>query len=376
MKLLFLQEVFWPAIGGIEVLSLRALVALRQRGYEPMVVTSFGDQDLPARDEVMGIPVFRVPFRKALGGRSLEAVIQCRTQVARLKRELEPDVIQLNFSGPSGYFLLATATRDDAPLVMAVRHPLDELTCREDSLASRLLRAASWVTGNSRSTLDAARSAVPEIGTRSSVILNGLPAPAQTPADLSFDPPELLCLGRIVYEKGFHVAVEAFSLIRKAFPAARLTIAGDGQARQDLEAQARTLGIEQAVRFTGWVSPDDVPETINRASIVLMPSREESFGLVALESGLMGRPVIASRVGGLPEVVQHGETGLTVPRDDPEALAAAAVRLLREPDRARRFGEAARERGLATFSLDRYVDQYDALYRRLAGRGAERRKAG
>jgi len=376
VKLLFLQEVFWPAIGGIEVLSLRALVALRQRGYEPMVVTSFGDQDLPARDEVMGIPVFRVPFRKALGGRSLEAVIQCRTQVARLKRELEPDVIQLNFSGPSGYFLLATATRDDAPLVMAVRHPLDELTCREDSLASRLLRAASWVTGNSRSTLDAARSAVPEIGTRSSVILNGLPAPAQTPADLSFDPPELLCLGRIVYEKGFHVAVEAFSLIRKAFPAARLTIAGDGQARQDLEAQARTLGIEQAVRFTGWVSPDDVPETINRASIVLMPSREESFGLVALESGLMGRPVIASRVGGLPEVVQHGETGLTVPRDDPEALAAAAVRLLREPDRARRFGEAARERGLATFSLDRYVDQYDALYRRLAGRGAERRKAG
>lgn len=376
MKLLFLQEVFWPAIGGIEVLCLRALVALRERGHEPVVVTSFGDRDLPARDEVMGIPVFRLPFRKALGGRSLEDMIQCRTQVARLKRELEPDVMQLNFSGPSGYFLLATATRDDAPLVMAVRHPLDELTCREGSLTYRLLRAASWVTGNSRSTLDAARNAVPEIGARSSVILNGLPAPGQTPADLSFEPPELLCLGRLVYEKGFHVAVEAFSLIRKVFPAARLTIAGDGPARQDLEAQARRLGLEQAVRFTGWVIPDDVPETINRASIILMPSREESFGLVALESGLMGRPVIASRVGGLPEVVRHGETGLTVPRDDPEALAGAAVRLLREPDRARRFGEAARERGLATFSLDRYVDQYDALYRRLAGRGAERRKAG
>ncbi|MCK5483620.1 MAG: glycosyltransferase family 4 protein [Gemmatimonadetes bacterium] len=376
MKLLFLQEVFWPAIGGIEVLSLRALVALRQRGHEPVVVTSFGDRDLPARDEVMGISVFRLPFRKALGGRSLEAVIQCRAQIARLKRELEPDVMQLNFSGPSGYFLLATATRDDAPLVMAVRHPLNELTCREGSLTYRLLRAASWVTGNSRSTLDAARSAVPEIGPRSSVILNGLPAPGQTPADLSFEPPELLCLGRLVYEKGFHVAVEAFSLIRNAFPAARLTIAGDGPARQDLEAQVRRLGIQQAVLFTGWVSPDDVPDTINRASMVLMPSREESFGLVALESGLMGRPVIASRVGGLPEVVQHGETGLTVPRDDPEAMAAAAVRLLREPDRARRFGEAARERGLSTFSLDRYVDQYEALYRRLAGRDVEHRKAG
>ena len=376
MKLIFFQEVFWPAIGGIEVLSLRALVALRRRGYEAAVVTSFGDRDLPARDEVKGIPVYRLPFRRALGGRNLEAVIQCRTELARLKRELEPDVVQLNFSGPSGYFLLATATPDDPPLVLAVRHPLEDLTGTEDSLAIRLLHAASWVTGNSRSTLEAARSAVPEIETRSSVILNGLPAPGQSPADLSFDPPELLCLGRLVYDKGFHVAVEAFSRIRQAFPAARLTIAGDGPAREDLEDQVRRLGLQQVVRFMGWVRPDDVPETINRASIVLMPSREESFGLVALESGLMGRPVVASRVGGLPEVVQHGETGYTVPRDDPEALAGAAVRLLREPDRARRLGEAARERGLATFSFDRYVDQYDALYRQLTGRGAERRKAG
>lgn len=376
MKLVFVQEVFWPAIGGIEVLSMRALVALRRMGHEPVVVTSSGDDDLPARDEVRGISVYRLPFRRALAGRNIEAVIQCRTELARLKRELRPDVIQLNFSGPSGYYILATAAPDDPPFVMAIRHPVDELTSTDDALVNRLLRAATWVTGNSRSTLDGARSAVPEIEHRSSVISNGLPAPDRLPADLSFDPPELLCLGRLVHDKGFHVAVEAFAIIRKNFPTARLTIAGDGPARPDLEDQVRRLGLADAVRFTGWVSPDDVPETINKASIVLMPSREESFGLVALESGLMGRPVVASRVGGLPEVVRHRETGFTVPRDDPQAFAGAALRLLEDPDQARRFGQAAREHGLTTFSFDRYVDQYDALYQRLAGRGVERRKAG
>jgi len=376
VKLVFLQETFWPLIGGIEILSMRALLALRRRGYEPAVITSFAGSDLPARDEVMGIAVYRLPFRKALAGRNIEAVIQCRSELARLRRELCPDVIQVNFSGPSGYFLLATAAADDPPVVMAVRHPVDELATGDDALVNRLLRAATWVTGNSRSTLDAARRAVPEIDSRSSVILNGLRAPELVPAELAFDPPELLCLGRLIHDKGFHTAVQAFATIRQRFPTARLTIAGDGPARPDLEGQVRALGLEEAVRFTGWVNPEDVAATINRASIVLMPSREESFGLVALESGLMGRPVVASRVGGLPEVVQHGETGLTVTRDDPQALAEAAIDLLEDPDLARRFGKAGRERGLATFSLDRYVDQYDALYCRLAGRGAERRKAG
>ena len=376
MKLVYLQETAWPSIGGIQIQSMRALLALRRRGYEPTVISSYAGEDLPAYDEVHGIPVYRLPFRRALAGRDIEAVIRCRSELARLKRELRPDVIQVNFSGPSGYFLLATAVSNDPPVVMAVRHPVDALASSDDALINRLLRAATWVTGNSRATLDAARSAVPEIDSRSSVILNGLPVPDAVPAELSFEPPELLCLGRLVHDKGFHTAVEAFAIIRRRFPTTRLTIAGDGPDRPILENQVRALGLEEAVRFTGWVKPEDVAAKINGASIVLMPSREESFGLVALESGFMARPVVASRVGGLPEVVRHGETGFTVTRDDPEALAEAAMRLLEDPERARRFGKAGREHGLATFSLERYVDQYDSLYRRLAGSRAGHRKAG
>lgn len=376
MRLAFVQEAFWPSVGGIEVLSQRALVALRERGYEPTVITTYAGQDLPERDVVQDIPVYRLPLRKALEDRDLESVIRCRREITRLKRELRPDVIQINFSGPSGYFLMATAASEDPPLVMAVRHTLDRMTEKGDGLASRLLRASSWITGNSRSTLEGAIAAVPEIEPRSSVIFNGLQAPEKPPTRLSFEPPELLCLGRLVYDKGFHVAVEAFASIRRRFSDARLTIAGDGPARRDLEAQVRALGLESVVRFKGRVSPEDVPDTVNSASLVLMPSREESFGLVALEAGLMGRPVVASDVGGLPEVVRHGVTGLTVPRDDAEALAAAAISLLSDPGQAQRYGEAARWRGLRVFSLEKYVDRYDALYRRLAGPHGQQRKAG
>ena len=112
--------------------------------------------------------MYRFPFRRALAGRDIEAVIQCRSELTRLKRELRPDVIQVNFSGPSGYFLLATAASDDPPVVMAVRHPVDELASSDDALVNRLLRAATWVTGNSSATLEAARRAVPEIDSRSS----------------------------------------------------------------------------------------------------------------------------------------------------------------------------------------------------------------
>lgn len=375
MRLVFLQETFWPSIGGIEVLSQRALTALSERGYEPTVITSFAGDDLPDRDEVDGISVYRLPFRRALMARDLEAIIRCRSEFARLKRELRPDVMQINFSGPSGYFHLATACAEDPPLVMAVRHPLGE-PAADDTLVARMLRAASWVTGNSLSTLSAARRIVPGIEAQSSVIFNGLRTPTEQPAKLSFDPPELLCLGRLVYEKGFHVAVDAFSVIHQRFPESRLTIAGDGPARGDLERQVRDLRLESAVHFTGWVRTEHVHATINRATLVLMPSREESFGLVALESGQLGRPVVASRVGGLAEVVRHGETGWTVDRDDPDGLATAALRLLSDPEEARRFGRAARRRAIESFSFERYVKEYDALYRRLVASAGLRKKAG
>ena len=176
-----------------------------------------------------------------------------------------------------------------------------------------------------------------------------------------------MCLGRVVRDKGFDLALAAFAELAPRFPKARLVVAGDGPARPELEAQAQALGVADAVEFPGWVAPERVSELMNSATLVVMPSRwDEPFGLVAVEAALMARPVVASRVGGLAEAVADGETGLLVDKEDPAALARAVAHLLEDPGKAERMGQAARRRARELFGFERQVDAYDGLYQRLA----------
>ena len=374
MRILYWMEVYWPAIGGIEVLSALAIRELRRRGHEVVVVTRQGDLDRPAVDEYEGTPIHRFPFARALTERDLDAVYRSRKGVAELKKSFDPDLIHLNFSGASGYFHMATVDAAPVPWVFAVRHPLDGYGA--GPLINRLLQSASWVTGNSMYTLESIRRADPEASSKSSVIFNALPSAAYHPTPLTMDSPRLVFVGRLVPEKGADTAVEAFARIAAAHPAARLEIVGDGPCRPALRALADRLDVSDRVEFTGWVSPQDVPAVLNRASVVIMPSHVESFGLVALEAGLMARPAVVSAVGGLTEVVADGETGLTAPVGDAGAFAIALDRLLSDPAAARRMGSAARKRALQVFSFDHYVDSYEALYRRLVQPAGAARRVG
>jgi glycogen(starch) synthase len=370
MRLLYWTELFWPYIGGVEVLSAKLLKELRERGYEIAVVTAHAEMDLPDFEVRDGVPIHRFPFRQVLEARDPLGMLRMGKAVTRLRAEFRPTITHVNFAGPSGYFHMASASREAEPWILAIRSPLPR-EYSDDSLITRLLRGADWVTANSGAVLADAHRAAPDIVGRSSVVYNGLDTPVLEPTPLPFDPPRLLCLGRLKHDKGFDTAVHAFALLRETFPEAQLTVAGDGPERAALESLARSLGIEDAVEFTGWVSPEDVPAELNRSSAVVIPSRwEEPFCLVAVEAALMRRPVVATRVGGLVEVVAHQESGLTVPKEDPAAMAGALERLLRSPDQARSLGEQGHMRATERFSLDRYVAEYDAMYRRLIRRAA------
>ena len=185
-------------------------------------------------------------------------------------------------------------------------------------------------------------------------------------------PPRLLVVSRLTPEKGVDIALSAFARVRSAFPGARLVIGGDGPERERLRRRSDDLGIGDAVVFPGRVAPAEVLGLLDAASLVLVPSRAETFGLVAVEAALMQRPVVASRVGGLREVVADGLTGLLVPADDAGAMAEAAIALLGDEARCRRLGMAARARAQVLFSHDRYIDGYAEQYGRLV-RGVEPR---
>jgi len=160
--------------------------------------------------------------------------------------------------------------------------------------------------------------------------------------------------------------VEVFARIVKKVPA-RLVMVGDGPERPRAVNRAEELGLRQQVLFLGKHA--SVDELIACADVLLLPSENESFGLAALEGMASGAPVVASRVGGLPEVVVDGETGFLIPVGDVEAMADAAVGVLTDPRLHTRIAGAARRRAEECFGADAVVPRYEAIYDRVVSGG-------
>jgi len=183
----------------------------------------------------------------------------------------------------------------------------------------------------------------------------------------------LLFVGRLIERKGAEFAVRAVAELRRRGRAARLTIVGDGADRPRLEALIKELGLFGVVELAGALPHDAVAEHYRTASVLLMPAvtdwkgEQEGFGMVLVEAMASGLPVVATRSGGIPDVVRDGATGLLVPERDPEALATAAARLLDDPPLAQRLATAARAELESRFAPDVIARGYEAVYLRAAG---------
>ena len=180
----------------------------------------------------------------------------------------------------------------------------------------------------------------------------------------SRESPVIGAAGRLEPIKGYDVLIDAFAAARELHPELRLEIAGSGSQLIALRHQAASHRLDNAVSFLGWV--DDLPAAMRRWAIHVQPSREEALGITVLQAMAEAIPVIASDVGGLPEIVEPGVTGLLVPAGDSRALAASLLELLSDPRRRRAMGEAARK-SAARFDEDRFARELAALYRELSG---------
>ncbi len=164
--------------------------------------------------------------------------------------------------------------------------------------------------------------------------------------------------------KGHDVLFRALAALGMEARRIRCIVCGDGSERASLEELARTLGIADRVRFLG--EQPQVADVLAALDVFVLPSRAEGLGVAVLEAMAMALPVVGSAVGGIPEAVVDGQTGLLVPPDDPSALGAAIDSLASDPDRARALGAAGRERVLAEFSMERMAELYERLYERVS----------
>lgn len=165
---------------------------------------------------------------------------------------------------------------------------------------------------------------------------------------------------RLVPLKGLVHLIRATAVLISEFPNLRLEIAGTGPQRAELEAEANCLGLTAQVRFLGWQR--DLSPYFQAWDVFAMPSLEEGFGMVALEAMAAGLPVVATTVGGLPEIIEDCQTGYVVRPSDVAALAARLRLLIRDPERRRAMGGAGRERVRAHFSVDRMVAEIAVIY--------------
>jgi len=172
--------------------------------------------------------------------------------------------------------------------------------------------------------------------------------------------PLVLAVSRLNPMKGIDDYLKAIALLAGRYAEARFVIVGDGVSRRDLEDQMHRLGLAGRVVFTGMRL--DVAALLSQAAISVAPSLSEGLSNVVLESMAAGVPVVATRVGGTPEIVDDGVTGLLVPPCDAPALAGAIGRLLGNEALARRLGEAARVRAADRFSMHHMVRQTEGLY--------------
>ena len=366
MKVLYVSAFFWPHIGGIETLSLKFLPAMQELGHEFRVITSFAKRDLPKHDDYKGIPVRRFPFLKAISDPDLRLMKKCVQSMAEEKRSFKPDLVHLQMSAPISYYHVKSLHSHPSPTLLTLHTCFGEFKAGPDTVLGQTLRTADWTTTVSNAVMSDAKKVFPDISKRSSIVYNGMEFQDIQPAPLDFLNPCILGLGRLIHRKGFDILIDAFASVREQFPGARLVLVGDGTERVAFEKRVSGLGLQDSVSFTGQVHPHQVPELIQQATVVVVPSRfPDPFPTVTLEAGLLARPVVAAKMGGLEEMIVHGKTGLLVPPDSPQSIYDAISHLLTHPQEATIMGQAAQIRMKTAFSWDRYIRSYDELYHRL-----------
>ncbi|MEW1954961.1 glycosyltransferase family 4 protein [Terrabacter sp. NPDC080008] len=367
---------YHPHVGGVESHVRHVASQLRESGVDVEVWTVDRGEHLGVT-ELDGIVVRHLPTPLPAG--SLSALASFAVSAPRAWRrwvsafrEFRPDVLHVQCFGPNGVYAAALARRTAVPLVVSSH---GETTGDDHDVfgGSALLRlalrraiaSAAAVTGCSEPVLDDLRTRFGLVG--GTVVPNGVgePAPGSRSgaALLGADPPAgriVLGVGRLGAPKGFDLLVEAFAELDPAVDAT-LVIVGDGPHRDVLTSLGDRLGLGDRLQLVGALDEAGVDAWMRRADVVVVPSRKEAFGIVALEAWRAGTPLVATALGGPASFVTDGVDGLLVDPVNTGALAGAVESVLCDPDLARRLSEAGLV-SVRAYTWTRVARDYAAIY--------------
>ncbi|MBN1419691.1 MAG: glycosyltransferase [Planctomycetes bacterium] len=346
---------------GGEQQTLLLLLGLRARGHAASLIAPPGSP-LAGRARDRGIEVREIRMR---GEADPIAVLRIRRAIARGKF----DILHMHTSHAHSLGGLASA---GLPIARIVSRRVDFSIFRNSFLGLNRWKYGRWVD-RYVAVSSAIRDVLSSDGVdpaRVSVVRSGvdparfpeLDRPRAPDPELPF-PPGSPIVGNVAHlapHKGQVHLIQAAPRVLAREPRARFLIVGHGELAATFRRRIAALGLEGTLVLTGF--REDIGAILARLSVFVMPSVQEGLGTSIVDAMLFGLPVVASRVGGIPEIIDDGVHGILCPPGDEDALAEAIAGLLRSPDRARILGEAGRRRAKEEFSVDRMVDGTARIY--------------
>lgn len=345
--------------GGQENRTLNECLGLRSRGIEVAVVAPPSARLLD-RAAQSGIATYAVVMRRSLDPFAILAL-------ARLLRKERPDIVSTHSGRDTIIAGLAAQLVPRRPRIVRTRHLILPITSKftyavlPDHVVgvSRAVREYLVGTGLHADAV----TAVPTGIDFTRFDRTATAAPLRAELGLA---PDTLIVGTMAIlrkKKGHHHLLEAAAQVVRQVPRVHFVFSGNGPQEENLRRQAGELGLEGRVSFLGLRR--DVPEVLAAFDLFVLPTRQEALGTAFIEAQAMGVPVIGSRVGGVPETLQEGESGLLVPPEDPRALAAAIVELAQDADRRERMGACGSAFVRKHFSVDAMVEGMLDVYRKV-----------
>lgn len=409
---------FLPYVGGAEMQTLAKCQRLRENGNKVRIVTFRHQKDWKVREEVKGVQTIRVAGA-LLGGREkyprpiqqflylLATFVMCWTIWDHRENFDVLLVCQLNVLTLPLSLVCLLAKKPMTIIVISAGTDKADLKAEPRLLAGPLdpnqewlkVDSQGWINGGdlqglerkgklglklTRTFLYRAKAVAIVLSTRTQRYLkehgfdqleveripNGVdvvrfhPAPAVSPEEEQKKNLRVICVSRLRHEKGNDVLLQAWHLVQKQKPEARLILVGDGPSEAQLKRLARELNILESVEFAGQQS--DIPAQLHRASIGILPSRWEGMPNALLEYMASGLASIATRVSGSEDLIQPGVNGLLVESEDYKGMAEALLTLLGNGELIQRYGAAARQTVEQSYTIEYVTKRYLEVYQRLA----------
>jgi glycosyltransferase involved in cell wall biosynthesis len=382
MNIVLVASSYLPRVGGVERVVSTLAQHLVRRGHRVTVIAPRHPRTLPAQETLDGVLVrryfFLIPHISDLKRGRIDLFfgglfflpLTFLTLVFFLWRT-RLDVVNLHFIGSPALFLLLAHWLLRFRFVVSLHgNDVEGLNAQSNfdrSVWRATVRGADALITPSQFLARRIADLEPTLEPRIRVVPNGveLDADADT-ARPDFVPRAdfVLAVGRLMPVKGMDVLVDALRLCRARGISTPLVIIGDGPERDALRQLARANDLQDQIFFVGARTQPEVRQAMRACLLVVVPSRQESFGLTLLEAQDCGKAVIASNVGGIPELVCDGVTGWLVPPEDSQALAATWISALNNPTRRDEMGARAKQHALG-FTASRMTDEYLVVFQSL-----------